>query len=159
MTEAEWLACDDPRALLTCVWDNASDRKLILFACACVRRISDFREANLRKLLRRSLAIYERYADGLITVAEVRRATGRSVVEYPRDWAWEHTHSVVPEVTLEYRSALVREIFGNPFRPVALDPACLTSDVLALAQHLRQAGLRPDADSGGRDSRRRMHER
>lgn len=28
---------------------------------------------------------------------------------------------------------LVREVFGNPFRPVALDPAWLTSDVRALA--------------------------
>ena len=31
-------------------------------------------------------------------------------------------------------SHIVRDIFGNPFRPVALDPAWLTSDVLALAR-------------------------
>ncbi len=30
--------------------------------------------------------------------------------------------------------ALLRDIFGNPFRPVAIDPAWLTSDVLALAR-------------------------
>jgi hypothetical protein len=30
--------------------------------------------------------------------------------------------------------ALVHEIFGNPFRPVALDPLWLTTDVLALAR-------------------------
>jgi hypothetical protein len=29
---------------------------------------------------------------------------------------------------------LIREIFGNPFRPVAVDPAWRTSTVLALAQ-------------------------
>jgi hypothetical protein len=29
---------------------------------------------------------------------------------------------------------LVRDIFGNPFRPVALDPAWLTSTVVALAE-------------------------
>jgi hypothetical protein len=29
---------------------------------------------------------------------------------------------------------LLHDIFGNPFRPVALDPAWLTSDVLALAR-------------------------
>ncbi len=29
---------------------------------------------------------------------------------------------------------LLRDIFGNPFRPVSLDPAWLTSDVLALAR-------------------------
>jgi hypothetical protein len=30
-------------------------------------------------------------------------------------------------------AALVREVFGNPFRPVQFCPSCLTSDVLALA--------------------------
>jgi hypothetical protein len=30
--------------------------------------------------------------------------------------------------------ALLRDLFGNPFRPVALDPAWLTSDVLALTR-------------------------
>ena len=37
--------------------------------------------------------------------------------------------------TVEQRAQaeLVREVFGNPFRPVALDPAWLTSDVRALA--------------------------
>ena len=29
---------------------------------------------------------------------------------------------------------LIREMFGNPFRPVSLDPAWLTSTVVALAQ-------------------------
>ncbi len=29
---------------------------------------------------------------------------------------------------------MLRDIFGNPFRPVALDPAWLTADVLALAR-------------------------
>ncbi len=28
----------------------------------------------------------------------------------------------------------IRDIFGNPFRPVAVDPLWLTSDVLALAK-------------------------
>jgi hypothetical protein len=29
---------------------------------------------------------------------------------------------------------LARDVFGNPFRPVAMDPAWLTADVVALAQ-------------------------
>ncbi len=29
---------------------------------------------------------------------------------------------------------VIRDIFGNPFRPVTVDPAWLTSDVLALAR-------------------------
>jgi hypothetical protein len=33
---------------------------------------------------------------------------------------------------------LLRELFGNPFRPVVLDPSWLTSDVIALARGIRQ---------------------
>jgi hypothetical protein len=33
-----------------------------------------------------------------------------------------------------YQAALLRDIFGNPFRPVAIDRAWLTTDVLALAR-------------------------
>jgi hypothetical protein len=32
------------------------------------------------------------------------------------------------------RAALVRDVFGNPFRAASLDPAWLTPDVLSLAQ-------------------------
>jgi hypothetical protein len=32
------------------------------------------------------------------------------------------------------QAALVRELFGNPFRPLTLDPACLTPTVLSIAQ-------------------------
>jgi hypothetical protein len=34
--------------------------------------------------------------------------------------------------------SLLRCIFGNPFRPVAVDPSWLTSDVVALAEGIYQ---------------------
>ena len=37
MTEAEWLASDDPTPLLEYLRGEASDRKLRLYACACFR--------------------------------------------------------------------------------------------------------------------------
>jgi hypothetical protein len=60
MTEAEWLVCDDPAPMLDYLRGNARERKLRLFACACVRRswshLTDER-------IRRTLAVAERDAD------------------------------------------------------------------------------------------------
>jgi hypothetical protein len=41
-----------------------------------------------------------------------------------------------PDTTLELLAQvhLIRDIFGNPFRPITLDPACNTSNIVALAQ-------------------------
>jgi hypothetical protein len=39
MTEAEWLACDDPKEMLAFLRGGSSDRKLRLFACVAVRRV------------------------------------------------------------------------------------------------------------------------
>ena len=41
MTESEWLACGDPKTMLTHLGETAtiSNRKFRLFGCACCRRI------------------------------------------------------------------------------------------------------------------------
>jgi hypothetical protein len=39
MFEARWLHCDDPEMMLRYMLGKTGDRKLRLFACACVRRI------------------------------------------------------------------------------------------------------------------------
>jgi hypothetical protein len=38
VTEAEWEACEDPKPMLAALCGRASERKLRLFACACVLR-------------------------------------------------------------------------------------------------------------------------
>jgi hypothetical protein len=187
MTEAEWLACTNPYPMLNAVKNKASDRKLMLFSVACLRRIwhllTDSRSRNL-------VEATERLVDGM-TSAETR---GASDVVYDTFWkAYEqdqlqdeaggHTHEAVEGAfhsgegaamgvaskaaeavgfasahtipiagvadcsrakTAAWQSAekaervaqaaLLRDILGNPFRPVAADAAWRTSKVISLAR-------------------------
>jgi hypothetical protein len=75
MTEAEWLACTDPDPMLEFLRGKASDRKLRLFACACVRRAWGRREDTRS---REAVQVSERYADGLASREELALACQRA---------------------------------------------------------------------------------
>src|SRR5215469_8388509 len=61
MTEAEWLACADPRPMLEHLRGKASDRKLRLLACANSRAVRGTQGLGPGA----AVAVAERYADGL----------------------------------------------------------------------------------------------
>jgi hypothetical protein len=67
MTEKEWNACADPKAMLEFLRGKASDRKLRLFVCSCFSRINP--KYTNRKICR-AVEISERYADMLATEEE-----------------------------------------------------------------------------------------
>jgi hypothetical protein len=71
MTEAEWLACIDPQAMLDSLNGKADDRKLRLFSCACCRRAWGLM-ADARH--RKAVEAAERFSDGLTSEAEFAEA-------------------------------------------------------------------------------------
>jgi len=71
MTEAQWLACEDPDTMREFLRGEASNRKLRLFVCACCRGIWDqFTEEQGRK----TVEVAERMADGQAEPGEVAAA-------------------------------------------------------------------------------------
>jgi len=158
MTEQKWLACTDPQPMLDFLRGKASDRKLRLFACACCRRIwhllSDERS-------RTAVEVLEAFCEGAVTEKQLEEARSKAhqasyqppeAIAEPVFWAAAYVadapaffvaRQVVScvsdaEMQTELREPrtehLVHDVFGNPFRPIALDSAWLTPTVTSLAQ-------------------------
>ena len=151
LTEAEWLACHDPAELLAGLPRKPSERQLLLFACACCRRIGDLLTGPLS---RKAIELAERFADGtagraeLVAAAEdaagaFYRSSFRYAVKHlagARDpegaarvafWAAHGAAILAGNVAVweAERAAQCRFlhcVLGNPFRPVAVDPAWLS---------------------------------
>ncbi len=66
MTEGDWLECADPHDLLRFIEGKASDRKLLLFVCACYRRIW-YQRLMLGRPVRRLVQCVERYVEGEVS--------------------------------------------------------------------------------------------
>jgi hypothetical protein len=149
-SEPHWLAWLDPQDLLSYLRGTASERKLRLFAVACCW---DIRHLLQDDRLREAIRVGEIYADGLASARELNDAfsasekaiprvydgskyfyaacAARGVVE-PNPWreGWNAHHvarcakqafPVQPGRQLR----LLRDVFGNPFRPATIDPVWL----------------------------------
>jgi hypothetical protein len=177
MTEAEWLACEDPAPMLAYLRGRASDRKLRLFACACCRELG--RDVEMSAAARTAVEVVERYVDGAATRGELDAACAAAMdatyapavrllttlqpdsVEERRAamlarvarWAASEARpgdamraadvandpTCWEQVGVPDRQArvlpLLRDIFGDPFRPAScLNDAWRTATVAALAQ-------------------------
>jgi hypothetical protein len=170
MDETEWLSCNNPHRLLSCLNYKRHDRKLRLFALAFCRRGWH----HLQEGWRRAVESGEFLADGLATPEEFERAWEAAYTADPSTASWEPPNAVnvarmvacnattpVPLrsgtiTSMGWEAAryvvlasggsearvfqgsdltnLIRDLFGNPFRPITLSPAWRTPTVLALAQ-------------------------
>jgi hypothetical protein len=158
MTEAEWLAATDPMPMLEFLRGKASDRKLRLFACACCRSVSPQVGFDLK-----AVRVAEDYADGRVkrsTLMNARRAAPAAWIPWPNTdpvtetvrcavaCALTHVrhddHSAITvgfyqqQTETHTQAKFLRDILGNPFRPMTIDPAWLTSAVISLARGVYQ---------------------
>ena len=168
MTEAEWLACDDPTTMTTwleeAVPDLSDARKVILFGCACCRAVWDLLPAQC---CRDAIELQEWASEGLIDPGERntylepitelveslcsgarpvrKRALDINTSALAVLWlhhdpfrsSWElRKCDNLDSPTQRRHLSYLRDIFGNPFRPVALDPAWRTANVVGIAQSI-----------------------
>jgi hypothetical protein len=83
MTEAEWLQCDDPTAMLESLPDKISKRKLRLFGCACCRTVWRLL-AGIQ--WRKVVLVAERYADGQASAQALAKVTREAYFAPIKDW-------------------------------------------------------------------------
>jgi hypothetical protein len=178
VTEAQWLRARDPLPMLEFLGARASDRKLRLFACACLRRAW-----HLAKMphLKQALALLEAFIEGDAKDSDRGRAykLGGQVLEsrasdgqqclgaevwkaakktFKRDEYEFYDFGESAAAALGYEAGepytaflaakeaerkeqtrLVREMFGNPFRPVSFSSSWRTDTAVALAKRINEA--------------------
>jgi hypothetical protein len=160
LTEKEWLACTDVALMWWALRPKPPRRKQQLFAAACCHRIWHLLPDER---CRRAIEILERFADGQ-AMADEWNDTRRAVAELAgdafggevRDKAAAAVETADcgygPTVPAGYaaevsgrsedpaaQASLLRDIVGNPFRPVSFDPSWRTPRVLELARSIYEA--------------------
>ena len=188
MTEAEWLACDDPRVMLEALSGKARPQRLWQFAAFCWRRGTRFLrdEAShrgveaLEALARgaeiddRQLLLLEdgtcfsidlkdpRYGIGIskdpngaagvaknsleaVATAEAAESGGGDQLLWALIVGEAIAEMQAPEVAMGLSVAirrfepLVREFFGNPFRPVTFSSSWRTDTAVTLARQMYES--------------------
>ena len=141
MTEEEWQASVTPVAMLQHLGEGANARKLRLFACACwLLRAGEF---VTHRALREAVLKAERIADGEYTPGP--RDGKWAVFDKNAFWIAGNTSEVVATiqgrggVSLANQADLLRDIFGNPFRPVTFAPVWRTDTAVSLARQMYEA--------------------
>lgn len=124
---------------------KANSRKRRLFACACYRHATSL---LFEKRCMNAVMVSEQYVDGKASTEELSKALNEASALFPRRWPSslptayyaEEARAVAAHASQNgvaerlYQARILRCLFGNPFRPVRINPEWLTPTVLSLAQ-------------------------
>jgi hypothetical protein len=161
MTEAEWLACSDPRTMVFYLGkatgkSEGGRRKIRLLLSACCRQEwHHFVAPESRELIESS----ESYADGLLSYrnfkelwdevfnAHSRGAEGAHLAcmaAHYQIWAaakdgWPRVANGKSVPNAAENAHLVCDIFGNPFRKVAFSKTWRTDTAVSLARQMYES--------------------
>ncbi len=132
MTEQEWLETTDSDQMLAYLLSGgkASDRKQGLFTVASYRHVWHlFGDERSREAVEAT----ERHADGAASGEEVEAAWDAA------EAAGLNSHQPIYAALrgadeIAGKCHLLRDLFGNPFRPATVSPAWRTPQLVALAQ-------------------------
>jgi hypothetical protein len=147
MTEAEWLSTQDTSAMERYLSERdppPNSRKCRLFACACARRAWRFLPEGA---WREAIEIGERFADGQAIETELKRINQSLALAWSPKLTFLFPLVALPIAALasltmdqlglvrrgvqrlwptraeaDAQRELLRDIFGNPFRPALIDP-------------------------------------
>lgn len=149
MTEAEWLAGDDPLQMLAYMDADPAERRPLLLLGACLRRVWDVLPVTCRDWAEKTEAVAEGSLD-LLALNEEWEEVEMFLATHDdvgRCYAVVNIAAAAWHVRLEYeegdhswraerkeQAGLVRDLFGSPFRPVRLAPAFRTTSIQSLAQ-------------------------
>jgi hypothetical protein len=101
MTEHDWLTATDPQVMLRFVQGGkANERKLQLFAVACVRRVWNLLHDENEEFIRDTVEATERFADGAMTLSRFS-ALVADLGSHPIIWAdngWDLHHAATPDL-------------------------------------------------------------
>jgi hypothetical protein len=139
MTEAEWEASTEPTALLVALRTSATDRKLRLLVASVLRlSLGEYPEDwHITKSHVAHISECEFLADG--DAEACRQNDGRLLTstDVRNDAVGVIDLGKPSKVVAKLR--LLRDIFGNPFRPVVFSPSWRTSTAVALARTMYDA--------------------
>jgi hypothetical protein len=145
VTEAEWLAeLEDPYKMVNFLGERMSARKARLFGCAYFRHS----KGKLWHWESEIVEVAERIADRLATNAEIQKAKEKTVgtggvgwLIWANDW-WTAVEAARADGEWEWEAVqcgLVRDIFGNPFRPAPFHPSWRTDTAVLLARSVYES--------------------